>query len=53
MFKLLFIGFLIYYAYRLFMPTDRLEDHQHNDRFDSNDTSSKDESDYIDYEEVD
>ncbi len=47
------MGMLIYYAYRMFVPPTRLEDRHRDDRFESNNTSSGQEDEYIDYEEVD
>lgn len=57
MFKLLFMGVLIYYAYRMLLPPTQLDDQHRNDSFDNkpkdNNTSSHQEDEYIDYEEVD
>jgi len=57
MFKLLFMGVLIYYAYRMFVPPTRLDGHYPDDRFDNrsenNNNTSSQEDEYIDYEEVD
>lgn len=54
MFKLLFIGTLIYYAYRMFFSApaldDRSSDYDEPSRRTNNDHD--DEGDYVDYEEI-
>ena len=54
MFKLLFVGALIYYAYHFLISPPALDDHsEDNDSFIQHKKSDPNDDEYVDYEEVD
>ncbi len=53
MFKLLFIGGLIYYAYRFLISPPELDDHYEEDGSLRHNKRPDNEEDYVDYEEID